>query len=351
MDFIYGLLGLMARWTEKLSRTRGNGIPMNWVVLIVVAILTTAAAFELADALRNRGSAKHVTVGQIIESQGMLRTHVTVSGELLSDDRLNSRPDSDTYCYAVVDGGKAIWVVANNTSADRAALGTGHVTGMMRRIDDEVKTRLDAGPALIGNVRVDERYVLMANQSPDNPIPWLVGVALGVPIALTMAVSILQRYVIFRPVAANSPISPTHPPPATTENAEAKPRMLASGVFTFNQNPKVRSRFLGIPAVLADMASGDQGLVSNIDASVRFMNTVTKKRTGLWTIVMKSGTISDVQDGQQYIGFKPAPAIRIGYIDGTTGVESKAVISFADDAEQRTFRSQLVAPPAAKATI
>jgi hypothetical protein len=337
MDLIYGVIGVVARRTERLSRIRHNGVPVSWAIWFTVAVLTGVCLFKLAEATRNLGPARRATVAQVLQDRGMLDAHVTVSGDMYTVTARDTGADPipDRSVFAVVNGGQAMYILTVNSPADREAIKSGQATGMVRTIDKQLKDQLDVTPPMIGDTLVDDRVALMANETPPSPILWIILTILGSAVTIVISAAVFMRYVVFRPQAASPPIEPANDP------AEPNPPLRASGIFTFNENPKLRSRFLDMPAVLADMASGDKALVSNIDASVRFMGQVTKKRDGLWSIVIKSDSVCDVEDGLQYTGFKPRPAIRFGFVDAMTGKESEMVVNFDAEADRRAFRAKL----------
>ena len=173
MDFIYGVMGVIARRAERLSRTRGNGIPMNWALLFTVAVLTGVCLFKLAEGTRNLGQARHATVAEVVGGAGMPDTHVTVSGEMYTVTARDTGADPvpDKSVFAVVDGGQAMYILTGNTPGDRDAMKSGQATGMVRTLDKDLKDQLDVTPPLIGDTLVDGRFVLIANEAPANPIP------------------------------------------------------------------------------------------------------------------------------------------------------------------------------------
>ena len=242
----------------------------------------------------------------------------------------------------LVDGDRAIYVRLENTPRDQALVAGDQVTGMVRTVDKDLKDDLDSSRPMVGTARVDERYYLHANETPASLLLWAPLTTLGALLSLLMLLTIVLRYVVFRPAPMDSPATlisqkSTQPPGGATMQS---PR--AGGVFVFNERPAERKRFLGVSATLAEMASGDKGLVTIVDASARFMGRVTKNLAGLWSIVIKKGTVSDVRDGWQYVGFKPLPAIRFRHVDATSGKTNQTVISFATETDRQLFRQRLI---------
>ncbi len=346
MNLIYGVLGVIARVMERMSRTRGNGIPLSWLMLFFVAMLTTLAGVMLAESVKNQGPPTSASIAQVLDA-GMKDVHVTLRGQFVTDRAMvqsDSGNDKDIKAVYVplVDGGRAIYVQLGNTPQDQAIAAGDHVTGMVRPVDKDLKDDMDSTQPMVGTALVDERFYLKANEAPASLLLWAPLTALGALLSLVMLLTIMLRYVVFRAAPMDSPVTPisrtSTPPP---DGAAMQP-LRTSGVFVFNERPKVRKRFLRVPATLAEMASGDKGLVTSVDASASFMGQVTKKLAGLWSLVIKKGTVSDVSDGWQYVGFKPSPAIRFRHVDATSGRTNRTVISFATEADRQLFRQRLI---------
>jgi hypothetical protein len=346
MDSIYGVVGVIARVMERTSRTRGNGIPLSWLMLIFVAMLTTAAGVMLTESIRNQGPPTLASVAQVLDA-GMKDVHVTLRGQFATDHAMvqsdfGNDKDIKAIYVPLVDGGRAIYVQLQNTPQDQAIAAGDHVTGMVRPVDKDLKDDMDSTQPMVGTALVDEHYYLKANEAPANLLIWAPLTALGALLSLVMLLTITLRYVVFRPAPVDSPVTPISRTSAPPPDGAAMQPLRASGVFVFNERPKERKRFLSVPATLAEMASGDKGLVTNVDASASFMGRVTKNLAGLWSIVIKKRSVSDVRDGWQYVGFKPLPAIRFRHVDATSGKTNQTVISFATEADRQLFRQRLI---------
>jgi hypothetical protein len=346
MDFVYGIVGVVARIMERLSRTRGNGIPLSWLILIFVVMLTAGAAGMLSESMKNQGPPKSASVAQVLDA-GMRSIRVTLRGQFVTDSALvqsdpNNEKDVEAIYVPLVDGDRAIYVRLENTPQAKAIAAGDQVTGMVRAVDKDLKDDMDSSRPMVGTAIVDERYFLNANKLPANPLIWAPVMAVGILVSLIMLLTIMLRYVVFRAGPMGSPvtlISRTSNQPV--DGASTQP-MRVSGIFVFNERPKERRRFLGISATLAEMASGDKGLITNTDASASFMGRVTKKLAGLWSLVIKKGTVSDVRDGWQYFGFKPLPAIRFKYVDATSGKANRTIVSFESESDRQVFRQRLI---------
>jgi hypothetical protein len=332
---------------ERMSRTRGNGIPGSWAILILLAGLTAGAGVMLAEALRNANVTKTATILDV-KNGNVANTHVTLHGKFETDYAIGQGgADDPQHIKAVyvplVDGNNAVYVRLQDTPQDKAIAAGDQVTGMVRNIDSDLRDNIKTADVRPGPFSTDERYYLSANENPANPLIWLPLVLLGCLICLFLLSTILMRYVVFRPGAIDSPMTKISDLASRpTAGATQTPMVVrASGIFLFSTNPKVKRRFLAVPAIPTEMASGDKGLATQLDASESFHGAVTKNLNGLWSITFQKGSISDLRPGTQYLGTTPTPALRFQYIDPTTTKLRTITIAFAKEDDRDTLRRQL----------
>jgi hypothetical protein len=149
-----------------------------------------------------------------------------------------------------------------------------------------------------------------------------------------MLAVILKRYVIFRRGTQPMEFAGSDPT-AAADGVD----MRVSGVFRLNE--KLRQRFLSVPAVFAEMESGDKGLLANIDASVKLYEAATENRAGVWGIIIKSGTPEPPVYGTHYVGWTARPAMRIRFTDAATGKRAVAVLNFATSQARESAAAML----------
>jgi hypothetical protein len=334
---------------ERMSRTRGNGIPGSWALLVLAAGLTAGAGVMLAEALANYHSTKPATVLDVINGK-VADKHVTLHGTLAVDQTLMQGGQGDSqhvkaFYIPLVDGMNAVFVRLEADPQNKPISPNGdEFTGMVRTIDSDLRDDIKSAGPPTGHIAVDDHYYLNAGENPANPLIWWPLVIAGTVISLILLATIVMRYVVFRPAPIDSPmtkISDLAARPPTAATPQAPMPVLASGIFIFSTNPKVKRRFLAVRAIPTEMASGDKGLATQLDASVSFHGAVTKNLNGMWSIPFQKGTINSMRPGQQYIGARPFAAVRFGYTDPTTSKSRTITVAFQNETDRDNYRRQL----------
>jgi hypothetical protein len=324
-----------------------NGLGLNWWIMVGVGLFASFAWYQVYESFHNRGGAREVTIAQAVGDKQLLDTLVRVTGSrfdvegALSKGKDGEETKTDRVWVPVVDaeGRHAMFVqLDEGTPRDEGEKARGAMGGMLRTLDRELKDHVAAQGLKAEGVRIDTGVMLVAGERPARLWLWLTLATLSAAVILLMLWAVFTRYVVFRP-------GPTTALPADVPPVDpADIGMRVSGKFRLND--KVRQRFLDTPATLAEMESGDRGLLANVNASVSFYGHVTENRAGVWGVLIKSGTLEPPRYGQMYAGATPRPAMHLRFIDAATGKRSSAVLSFATAEARDAVRAALYAPPA-----
>jgi hypothetical protein len=219
-----------------------------------------------------------------------------------------------------------------------ADMAGGAIRGMLRALPIELKDHVKAQGIQVEGVRMDTGVMLVAGERPARLWLWLILAALGAILLGLMLLAVVLRYVVFR-AERETPALADDVPPVEPSAVDLR----VSGKFRLND--KVRQRFLDASSVVAEMESGDKGLLANINASRTMYGHVTENRAGMWGILIAAGTLAPPEYGTFYSSEKPRPAMRIRFTDAAREKRATAILSFATPAARDAVRATLYAPP------
>jgi hypothetical protein len=345
MDLPYRILGSFAWASEGISRSRVNGLGLNWWIMLAVGLFTGFAGYESYESIHNRAGARDVTVAQAVADKELLDTFVRLTGgNLVVDGALSQQKDGDKsdgpiWVPIVDDGKKYAMYVQLDKGVEPGDVSKDAIRGMLRPLTNDLKDHVAAAGLRADGVRLDTGVMLVAGERPARLWLWGTLTLLSGLVILLMLLPIVLRYVVFRRHGATPALAAEVPPVDPTAIG-----LRVSGKFRLND--KVRERFLDTPAVVAEMESGDRGLLANINASRTMYGHVTENRAGMWAILIRSGTLDPPEYGSMYCGSKPRSAMRLRFTDAATNKRASAVLSFATDAGRDAVRAALYAPPA-----
>jgi hypothetical protein len=367
MDPIYRLLGITAYSTEAASRTSGNGIPVNWLIMNFLGIFCGITINEALEVKRNEGDPISTTIGQAGSFEGR---YITLTGSfypegwLVKVDKKGKPMDEEGFMplvdlqrrnaiYVMLDEKDYLDRVIRPVKAGDMPLGDSkftaplHVSGMLRTIDSDLSkdARLNSRP--IGDARVDDQHMLVAQQKPGKFAMWVAIASVLALLILLMLCAVLKRYVIFRP---QSPPRHGIDLQAIAPNPDEKIDLRVTAKFYLDD--KLRQRFHRVSSVIADLENGDTALLANVDASVNWMGTKTEDRSGIWAAVIAKGTLSEPQYGILYFGLTAYPAFRIRFTDPIRKTAATAILASTTAAGRERIRQALYEPrPAPAATV
>ena len=191
------------------------------------------------------------------------------------------------------------------------------VTGMLRPLNGPLEKKLREDGYKYDGIPVEQRYMLVEGEAPGS---FGGAVALIVTSGVLLAMfgfAVVRRNVIFIPAALTHETAMDTAPPST---------VFVSGTLVLD---KTSRHFAHMPAGIGSLPSGDLAIVSNIDASSRFMGFTTADRAGLWLMAIQRGTVTDTQLGHVFWGFNKFRAVRFRYASVRTGRPERAVVAAA----------------------
>jgi hypothetical protein len=305
---------MMAKVNSALWRFRINFIPLNLLVIFGLGATAVATWQSAIDAVRNAHTPFEISLDQIRSNREIIQNYVRVNGvevpvavyQYGSREKDGSITRVEKSWFPLLDNDKKYLLLIQRTGTFQS--GQPHpttITGMLRPMESDIRVRLAATNDQIEGIPVETRYMLIEDEGPGEL--WISGLvsALAFFSLLCIGIASVKRNTVFQPDARRLTLP-------QTISSEQFVRVGATGRFSLDG--KIAQRFVDMPAVL----SGDQGfplVMSNIDASRRFMGAVTSKRAGIWIIPLKPGTVRNVEFGFLYFGLSRRPAFRFSYED------------------------------------
>ncbi len=307
--------GLAARINEALGRKRAMLVPLSWLLLAVLGIVSIVSVVLAGDSWRNRGGPRALTLDQVfVAGDSLIDRLVTVRGEVQPRLAIVSSEEAGPAFAVMTADERRFLLVKVDRKTDDAFTAT--LTGMLRAPSRRLAAKLDEMGGQILGVPVESRFVLLPGDRP-----WSVGSAVALSIVTIGLLSLflasnLRRNTVFRadPVA----IEPM-------EGDAGDPEARFSGVLGRSDG---RARhFVELPARLAVR---DGQLV--IEASARAASRATGERPRgpreEWSLAIAAPGAQNVEAGRIYFGTASRPALRIR-TDGPKG--RSLVVSFPDE--------------------
>lgn len=328
-DTVYRVLGIVASVNRRLWLIRVNFIPLNAALMVLLAGGVVVGADQLGDAASNRKDAVPQTLAVLLSAGEAEQSYVTVQGTLYADAPLeygteaaNGKPGTVERSWAPLldEGtGKALMVeLARGRRTQKDPQDTA-LTGMLRPLPPFLHKHLAATAFKHRGVTVESRFMLVEGEQPPALTSGvLLACACGV-LLLAFATAIFRRNVVFRSAGAA--------PADALGTLPADARLLVSGRLCLNE--KTNQYFSNMPAAIGTIETGETVIVSNIDASSRFMGMKTSDRAGLWAMTFRPGTVHDAEDGHVFDGWTKRRALRFRFMNDATGRQECAVIAFA----------------------
>ena len=205
------------------------------------------------------------------------------------------------------------------------------VTGMVRSMDSDLQEKLQDEEV---SRLIETRCVLVAGEHPGHPLDALKGVIFSGGLLALFIATFAMRYVVFQRTGRR-----LDRPGETLAFPETGIDLRFTGSMKLEF--KGSRRFLNVPASLATLDTGQLALVSRIDASSFFMGIRAINRSGVWASVIQAGMLKDVELGLLYLGFGTRPALRLDYVDATTGQRELSILSFRTERERQVVIQDL----------
>ena len=346
MHPLYSPLGVLARWSDNLSRHIINLIPSNWGLILLCVMFAFFANETRRTAWENQAAPQKISARQFLTFSDSSDHHryVSVTGRLAPKYSLPYSGSSSGTLVLMIDPAskQGFWIDSPAVSTDGIVEVSGLSWGMDSDLRSDVQSVSQKLERQLG-LTIDPNIKLNAGQTPGNGLlPLLAEIALGA-IALLFAGMSLQRNIVFQrqKQTASAPVSlgktrvPAAAPTAATSQAN---RFLLSGPMRLH--PKCARRFLAMPAEFARLSDGALALVTLTDASTYGEGGgVTKSRAGLWLCVPQLQELR-IDEGRQFAGPRARPALRLRFGDALKGGRKSSVILSFDSAEARDMARQ-----------
>jgi len=331
MSALYYVLGAVAKMNAALWRHRINFLPLNVLAIGIMVGVGFGTATDAVESMHNASTPVAVSVAQIHVDPQLAQNYVSVKGEDFPVALAEYGNKSDNGDITSVE---TSWTPLLDRQSQRILLvqrpgkvtgGEPHettITGMLHELNADLRSSLAAHHDTIQGVPVETRYMLVAGAAPANSTTSVLITVILFAIVALFVIAIATRNTIFQKAELDSPVSKVK----TTES----PIVKTTGTFAFDQSGTiVEKRFVGVPSILAYRENGEPTLVSNIDASNRFMGFTTSQRSGLWLLAIDAGSVQDTEAGYFYWGTARRPGFRFSYTTGRS--DKRRAIIAADD--------------------
>jgi hypothetical protein len=328
-DSVYRALGVIASVNRRLWLIRVNFIPLNVAVMVLLGAGVFVGLEQVVDAASNQRTAVPQTLAVLLSAGEPKQSYVTIQGRLYADAPLeygtegtDGKPGKVERSWAPLldEGtGKVLMVeLARNRPQQKDPEDTA-LTGMLRPLPPHLRKYLSDNAFKHRGVIVESRFMLVEGEQPAQfAANAFIASACGL-LLLAFAAAMFWRNVVFRSDGGATPDA--------LATMQADGRLLVSGRLFLNE--KTSQFFSNMPAAMGTVETGETVIVSNIDASSRFMGVKTSDRAGLWTMTFRPGTLQDAEEGHVFDGWTKRRAIRFRYINDVTGRQERAVVAMA----------------------
>jgi len=312
-------LGAIAKLNSTLSRYRTGLMPLNVALMLGLTVCCGVLWSSAVDAVSNAQTPLTVSLDQIETNTGVPQNYVRVSGRAVAVMIYKREDDANVQSwFPLVDPEHARALLVRHTGrVERTAPRELTVTGMLRRLHSEARTRLRARDDQFDGIPVNTKVELAEGDSPGNP--WRASVSAGL---LSMLLAcfcavVFRSNIVFQrggPLASARVDVPRNQPILVR----------ATGRFAFDE--QTAKRFVDVPA-LVSFELGRPVLMSRIDASEQFMGATVVRRAGIWRMLISQGTVKAGQFGFQFFGSSRRNAFRFSYLDQKDGKSRTCVIA------------------------
>ena len=353
MHPLYSPLGVLAKWSDSMSRQIVNMVPSNWGLILICVMFAFFANETRRTAWENGATPQKMSAAQFLTLPPHNDNHrfVSVTGRLYPQYSLPYEGSDSGTLVLMVDpqSKRGFWVDTPSTSTDGIVEISGLSWGMSSDLRDDVRTASDKLQQRLG-LDIDSDLKLNADQTPGSGVlPLLAEIGLGT-IALLFAVMSIGRNIVFqRQKIAQIPTAVALDKdraalPAQAAPVQAANKFLLSGKMRLHA--KCARRFLAMPAEFARLNDGTLALVTLTDASTYSDGGVSKSRAGLWLCVPKMEGLR-IDNGRQFAGTRGRPALRLRYADTLQKGRKASLILIFDSRQARDLaRENLLAETA-----
>ena len=329
-SWVYRLLGLLAPINQRTSQFRANYIPSNVLLLIALVVILFLNTNRILAVMKARTPPTPQPVRELLLKVRFAGAYVAPEGRLATDARIDfdqqsaggNLPLMDYIWVPLVDRrpGEALLVQFDAKHSFDNAGEDGPIEGILRPMTPAVGRRLEATNYVHAGMRIDRRFVLIAGRRPGSLTTPSVVIAISLVLLLSMVWLTLNRNVVFMR-------SDRAPVPGGTAQTAAPEPLFVSGTLTFDG--KTRRFFTNMPGTITRADSGNLVFVSVIETSRTVWGLKHVEHSGLWSLTIQAGSITDVQAGDVFWGMQKRRAIRFRFVNSATGKQDRAVIASA----------------------
>ena len=209
MRLLYGLMGVVAKMSGKMSRFHMNAIPSNWAVIGMCLLFFFIAGESRRDAVSNGKTPQAMTAAQFLNlarTSSSEHRYVAVYGIVVPQASLTLEESHSSYDLVPMTDpathqGFFIKTRQGEFSGKPQAVS---VSGMMRGVSSDIRSDLQS-KAANPNVTFNTDTELNAGQTPGDPVLstlFMIGTAL---VGGAFLLSSLLKHTIFQRTRASSP--------------------------------------------------------------------------------------------------------------------------------------------------
>jgi hypothetical protein len=312
-----------------MSRYRVNFIPANAMLMFALGVFIVLNVNRLMTSIKMSTPPTPQRVGELLSTARVAGGYVAPQGQLATGSRIkfDSRSAGGTRSLMnhtwipLLDrrSGEALLVQFDAKDFDQ---GSDIVTiqGTLRPIPPAVARRVAGPNAFNAAMRIDRRFVLIPDRGPGSLTTPSVVIAVSTVLLVSMVWLTLNRNVVF--MRADG-----HPFSGGVSHQGPPQPLFVSGTLTFGG--KTRRFFTNMPGTITRTDTGNIVFVSLIETSSTVWGLKRVEHSGVWSLSIQAGSISDVQAGDVFWGTQKRRAIRLRFVDGVTGKQGRAVIGSA----------------------
>jgi hypothetical protein len=335
LEYAYRFAGLLAPVNQRLARYRTNFIiPLNLLFMVGLGFFVLLNVSRLATLVRYRQAPEPQSVGMLLSASPTADSYVAVKGRVRLGAPLgvenktggNAR-SSDQAWASLFDPGTGTGFLVK-LPRDAPFPGSGEeatVAGTLRPIAPAVLPQLAARNYAYGGIPVDRRLMLVPGVPPGSLTENTLGLLISLALLVGFVWATLTRNVIF--IRSDTP-------GAYVPVQADSPALRVSGRLRLDE--KTSRFFSNMPVTLVRLDTGDLALVNKIETSSTVMGVWTQKRSGMWSLIIRAGSISAAESGFMYWGTGRLRATRFQYLDAVTGKMDRAVLATSADQEPMT---------------
>jgi hypothetical protein len=334
VEYLYRFAGFVAPLNQRLSRYRTNFvIPLNFVLMVGLGFFVLLNVSRLATLARYRQAPEPQSVGTLLSESPSASSYVAVKGRVRRGAGIGvgdlknggSVGRTDQGWASLFDPGTGSGILVQ-LPRDAPFPGSGEdvtVAGMLRPVTPAVLRQLAARNYTFGGIPVDRRLMLVPGVPPGSFTENTLGLVISLALLVGFVWATLTGNVIFKPSDTPGAYVPVQADPAAP--------LRVSGTLRFDE--KTSRFFSNMPVTLVRLDTGDLALVNQIETSSTLMGVWTQKRSGIWSLIIRPGSITAAESGFMYWGTERLRASRFQYLDAATGKMDRAVLATSADQE------------------